>query len=89
MERNGDRMLNRTQLEAARNAEVTSCDKSALADWNTVRLDTAKPTAERLEALCGFTRNPYLFRVGETVVKVEYSGERTLHDALARLLCTG
>ena len=34
-------------------------------------------------------KNPYLFKVGNIAVKVEYCGEKTLSDSLASVLKAG
>ncbi len=76
-------------LQALQNASVDSCDPGSLTDLSTISVDRSQPASRRmtdfLEAIC----NPYLFRVGEVVVKVKFnpSGKR-FSDAVSDALCS-
>ncbi len=54
-----------------------------LTDLKKVCIDRAKPKNERMESFVEQVRNPYLFRVGNTVVKVAYGGDRDISDVIA------
>lgn len=52
-----------------------------LVDIRNVRIDRTLPLEERIRSYVEQIRNPYLFRVGDTVVHVSYANtQRTLND---------
>lgn len=52
-----------------------------LIDIRNVRIDRTLPLEERIRSYVEQIRNPYLFRVGDTVVHVSYANtQRTLND---------
>jgi hypothetical protein len=77
-------MITRKTLEKLKNAPA---DKSALVDIQSVKIDTAQPTAERLENYISQIHNPYVFKCGDTTIKFEYTnGGKTLEKALETYL---
>ncbi len=82
-------MLNIRELEICRAAVISSCDTNALTDLKNITVDTAKPVRERMESFVEQVKNPYLFKVGDTVIKVAYGGERDISLVLAELICEG
>ncbi len=79
-------MLNSRELEKCRAAEISRCDAADLADLRNIAVDTAKPVSERMESFVEQVKNPYLFKVGNTVIKVAYRGERDISFVLADVL---
>lgn len=76
-------MLNSDELKKLRNIEISSCDVNELADLRNITVDTAKPIRERLDSFKEQTGNPYLFKVGDTVIKADYRGKRDISLILA------
>lgn len=60
-----------------------------LVDIRNVHIDPALPVEERVKSYVSQIKNPYLFRVGQTVVRVEYANNnRTINDNFLSLLAT-
>ena len=78
-------MFDTHDLDRCRAADLSSCDAASLVDLRDIRIDTGKPLAERVPAYLEQVKNPYLFKVGDIVVKVNYDGGRTLSDSLTSL----
>ena len=85
----GDRMLDTHDLLRCREAELKSCDAASLVDLRNIRIDADKPVAERVRDFMEQVKNPYLFKVGDIVVKVKYGDGKPLPDALAALFRAG
>ena len=52
------------------------------ADLKVLTVDKTKPTEERLKQFILDVKNPYMIRVGDTLVRIEFTGERNFSDAL-------
>lgn len=60
-----------------------------LVDIRNVHIDPALPVEERVKSYVSQIKNPYLFLVGQTVVRVEYANNnRTINDNFLSLLAT-
>ena len=68
-------MLDKNKLQNCRAASVSTCDVSELKDIRKIEIASAQPRANRAIGFLNQVGNPYLFKVGETVVKVEYADE--------------
>lgn len=79
-------MLNSHELGKCRAVEIPHCDAADLADLRNIAVDTAKPVSERMESFVEQVKNPYLFKVGETIIKVAYRGERDISLVLTEAL---
>lgn len=55
----------------------------SLTDIRNVVVDRMAPRDERLKSFVGQVKNPYLFKVGNTVVRVNFCGEKDLSFLLA------
>lgn len=55
-------------------------------DLRTVSIDKSLPVAERLCSLWEQVKNPYLFKVDDITVKVEFSSGKSLEDTLLAFL---
>ena len=61
----------------------------SLVDLRDVKIDTSKPLDERMKSYVEQIQNPYLFKVGNTVVRVSYaSTQATINDHFASLLAS-
>ena len=55
-------------------------------DLKTLTIDKTKPQKERLKQFITEVKNPYMVRVGDTLVKIEFTGGRSFSDALTTAL---
>ena len=52
------------------------------ADLKVLTVDKTKPKQERLKQFITDVKNPYMVRVGDTLVRIEFTGGRNFSDAL-------
>ena len=81
-------MLTKSQLDLCKAAEITLCDKNTLTGLRDITVDKSKSVRERIENFTGQVKNPYLFKVGDVIVKVAYSGGKDFSGALSSALCS-
>ena len=81
-------MLTKSQLDVCKAAEIAFCDKNTLTDLRDITVDKSKCVMERIENFTGLVKNPYLFKVGDVIVKVAYSGGKDFSGALSSALCS-
>lgn len=82
-------MLKRSELNQCRNTSIMSCDLSSLVDLRDVKIDTTKSVRERIDSFMNQVRNPYLFKVDDVIVKVNFGNERPVTDAFAAVFSQG
>jgi len=82
-------VLNRSELNKCRDTGIMSCDADSLVDLRDVKIDTTKSVAERIDSFMNQVRNPYLFRVEDVIVKVNFGNERPVIDAFTAALLQG
>ena len=76
-------------------AELMKCSAAdfsqaqTLPDLREVQIDSSLPVAERVESFLTQVKNPYLFKVGDVTVKVNYKDEKELSASLVTLLNNG
>lgn len=59
----------------------------SLVDIRSVKIDPAQPVEERVRSYVEQIRNPYMFKVGSTVVRVSYADtQATINDNFVNLL---
>lgn len=80
-------MLNSFELKKCREADISSCDVNSLTDLKDIRIDTRKSRNDRITSFVEQVKNPYLFKVGDTVVKVVYRNEKDITNVIAELMC--
>lgn len=78
--------MNSFETEKICDTEIFSCNAVDLTDLRNVKTDTSKPAKERIENFIEQVKNPYLFRVGDTVINAAYSGEKDISLLLAELI---
>lgn len=71
------------ELEEMSNVDVREVDSDSLVDIRDVRIDPDLPVKERVLDYVRQMKNPYCYRCGDTVVKISFSGKKTLEDCLA------
>ncbi len=75
-------MLSSTKLNTMRQMQLDEIDKNTLVDVRDVRIDTTLPQAERVEKYMDLIRNPYIFKSGDTTVRIRFVGEKSLSQSL-------
>ena len=88
-ERTGEQVLDIAQLQNLKSLGAVDCNFFSLTDLKDIAVDTDKTTANRMISFAEQIKNPYLFKVGEFAVKVEYGEEKNLSDALVDILNAG
>ena len=77
-------------LEAMRDVDVRTVDRSTLKDIRNVVIDTTLSQEERLVDFVNQIGNPYCYKCGDLVVKVAFATNTTdtLEDKLEHYLAT-
>ena len=61
----------------------------SLVDIRDVKIDRTHPVEERMKSYVEQIKNPYLFKVGNTVVRVSYANtQATINDNFVNLLAS-
>lgn len=59
----------------------------SLVDIRSVKIDPTQPVEERMASYVEQIRNPYMFKIGSTVVRVSYADtQATINDSFVNLL---
>lgn len=62
---------------------------ASLVDIRDVEIDKTLPIEERMKSYVEQIKNPYMFKVGDTIVRVSYANtQETLNDNFANLLAS-
>lgn len=70
-------------LEEMRSVNPLTVDRTTLVDINDVTIDTSLPKTARMESFIRQIKNPYCYKCGKLVVKVNYlEQEMTLEERL-------
>ena len=78
--------MTRQELDVCTQADIDHCCPAELVDLQTVTIDRTLPVVHRVSQFLEQIRNPYLFKVDDMVVKVNYSGEKPFQTMLTELL---
>lgn len=71
------------KLKELQSVDPLTVDRSTLVDINDVAIDTALPIKARMESFIRQVKNPYCYKCGKLVVKVNYSEQdMTLEERL-------
>ena len=66
-------MITIDSLKELSNADIRTCNKDELVDINTIAIDKSKSNIERIIDFIEAVKNPYLFKVGDVVVKLKFA----------------
>lgn len=79
--------LTREILSKMADVDIRTVDISELTDLRDIKIDTSQPVEKKLESFAKQTRNVYVNRIGDYVVKVKFqeSGS-TIDDKMAEYL---
>ena len=71
-----------------KNMKCSTADEQ-LVDIRDVKIDRTQPVEERMKSYVEQIKNPYLFKVGNTVVRVSYANtQATINDNFVNLLAS-
>ena len=73
-------------MEHMRNMDIEACDTDQLVDLRSVSIDRSLPVPERMNSFVEQVKNPYLFKVDDIAVKVEFSSGKNVEDSLLSFL---
>ena len=80
-------MFTQEQLDELQNIDIRTVDKNTLVDMSGFEFDNTLSQAERVKRIFEKIKNPYLYRLGDMAVKVEFTeGGPALQDLMASLL---
>jgi len=80
-------MVAQAQIEEMKNIDIRAVDRNALSDMSGFEFDNTLSQAERAKRIYETSNNPYFFRLGDTVVKVEYADKGpTLQELMGALM---
>ena len=66
-------MIDSGTLEYYKSLDIGDIQIDDLVDIRTVHIDTSRPVLERVLSFMAQIKNPYLFKVGTTPVKVDFN----------------
>ena len=76
-------------LKALRNADVCGCDFDELIDLRNVKTNRKMPLNRRADDFIAQVGNPYLFKVDDVVVKVEFGNGKDFSEILTDVILAG
>ena len=79
-------MITREELEAMKNVDPRTVDRSTLVDIDTVEIDRSLPKKERIEDYLRQVKNPYCYLHNGVVVKISFAGKESLEDCMKRCI---
>jgi hypothetical protein len=80
-------MLAQSLIKEMKNTDIRTVNKTALPDMSDFKFDKTLPQAERAKRIYETSKNPYLFRHGDTVIKVEFAENgKTLQELMGALM---
>ena len=82
-------MPDKTELKKLQSADIETCDKNSLTDINNIKIEADQQTVDKINLFVEHAGNPYLFKVGEIAVKVEYEDGTSFNKAFANIIRAG
>ena len=79
-------MNRQNEMNCLKNIDIEQCEADQLVDLRSVSNDKSRPVPERMSAFVKQVKNPYLFRVDDITVKVEFSSGKSLEESLLTFL---
>lgn len=76
-------------MKTFRNADILTCNADELVDLKTVETNRKKPLSSRANDFIAQVGNPYLFRVDDVVVKVEFGNGKDFSEILTDVILAG
>ena len=79
-------MQQQAETEYLKNADIEQSIPDQLVDLRSVSIDKSLPAPERMISFFQQIKNPYIFKVDDITVKVEFSSGKSLEDSLLSFL---
>lgn len=79
-------MNHQAELDHLKNMDIEQCEPNQLINLKSISIDKNLPVPERLCSFWKQVKNPYLFKVDDITVKVEFSSGKSLEDSLLSFL---
>ena len=79
-------MNRQTDLNDLKHIDIEQYEPDQLVDLRSVSIDKSLPVPERMYSFVKQIKNPYLFKVDDITVKVEFSSGKSLEDSLLTFL---
>ena len=79
-------MNRQTEMNCLKNIDIEQCEADQLVDLRSVSIDKSRPVPERMCSFVKQIKNPYLFKVDDITVKVEFSSGKSFEDSLLSFL---
>ena len=79
-------MNRQTDLNGLKHIDIEQCEQDQLVNLRSVSIDKSLPVPERMSTFVKQIKNPYLFKVDDITVKVEFSSGKSLEDSLLSFL---
>ena len=73
-------------LEELRAKDVAHCDKKQLLDLREIGMMSEGNAERKVVNFLNYVKNPYLFKVGDIAVKVDYCEEKMLTELMVNVL---
>ena len=81
-------MNRQTDLNDLKHIDIEQYEPDQLVDLRSVSIDKSLPVPERMSTFVKQIKNPYLFKVDDITVKVEFSSGKSLEESLLSFLLT-
>lgn len=81
-------MFDKTTLNKLKNMKIEYCDIDTLTDIGEIKIDNKRTFYEKIDSFEKQIKNPYLFKVGDTAVKVVF-GNSDFEKVLADIFSNG
>ena len=78
--------MTKDELRKLSEVPICGCDEGTLVDLCEVSVDNTLSANEKMDGFFRQIWNPYLFNVGDVVVKVEFGGKCEFSDAIERII---
>jgi hypothetical protein len=78
-----------SDLKKLSNADVSDCDIDELVDLRSIDIKRNLPLERRADDFMAQVGNPYLFRVDDVVVKVEFGDGKDFSEILTDVILAG
>ena len=76
-------------IKMLRNADVSACNADELIDLRNVKTNRKMPLNRRADDFIAQVGNPYLFKVDDVVVKVEFGNGKDFSEILTDVILAG
>lgn len=79
-------MINKKKLIEYQDVDISLVQKNILVDLNDIDIDNQKPIEIRFISFLEQIKNPYLFKVNDIAVKMNFESNNNFSDCLANVM---